>query len=131
MKKVEVPAPAPEVVKLGIDALKNLIGAAVHTVNRVVAITDPDSPGGKKITAMEGVGSAMVLFDMIPAILNAKQGYAQLLDMDDAEKAELITWAKEELALSSEKAEEFIMQCLKAFVEIAKAVDLATHLKTV
>jgi hypothetical protein len=120
----------PQVVgKLGIDALKNVIGAAVHTVNRVVVITAPDSPGGKKITTMEALGSATVLFDMIPAVLSAKQAYEELLEMDEEEKVELIEWATDELELPSEDAEAFIMQCLKAFVEIALAVKLAADLK--
>jgi len=119
----------PQVAKLGIDALKNLIGCAVHSVNRVIVITAPDSPGGKKVTAMEAIGSATVLLDMIPALLSAKQGYEELLDMDSEEKDELIEWAKDELQLPSEKAEEFIMQCLLVFVETAKAVDMAIDLK--
>jgi len=115
--------------KLGIEALKNVIGAGFGLTERIKEITAETSSGGKKVTIPEIIGSVSEVYDLAQAVLQAKQAYQEVLDLDEAEKDELMAWAKAEFDVADDKVEALVIQCLLCILEIAKTVELIIALK--
>lgn len=108
---------------LGIDALKNVIGAGYDVASRVIEITKETSPGGKKITIPEVIGSAGSAYDLVKAIPQARQAIEEVKDLTKEETNELLDWAEQELKLDNDKAEKIILTSMKAVLAIAELVE--------
>ena len=115
--------------KLGIDALKNVIGSGFHFTERVFAVTSVEGAGGAKVTIPELIGSAGIVYDMVKAVLQAKQAYAEVQDLDETEKKEMHNWAKTEFDIPNDKVEAIVVQSIVVLLEIATAVELIEDLK--
>ena len=115
--------------KLGIEALKNVIGAGFGLTERIKEITAETSAGGKKVTIPEIIGSVGEMYDIAQAVLQAKQAYEEVKDLSEEEKDELIAWAATEFDVADDKVEALVIQCILCVLEIAKTVELITALK--
>ena len=115
--------------KLGIEALKNVIGAGFGLTERIKEITAETSSGGKKVTIPEIIGSVGEVYDIAQAVLQAKQAYEEVVDLSEEEKDELIAWAGTEFDVTNDKVEALVIQCILCVLEIAKTVELITTLK--
>lgn len=110
--------------KLGIDSIKNIVGAAFDAANRVIAVTAPDSPGGKKITLPEIIGSTGEAFNLARALAEAPTAIKQVEDLDDNEQSELEAWAEETLPVKPGKAKKIIVQSIRVIMELGELVTV-------
>ena len=110
--------------KLGIEALKNVIGAGFEVAHRGIEVTAPDSPGGKKITTGEVIGSVGPAFSLLKAVPQAKQAWEEVQDLSKEEESELLAWAAETFPIDNQKAEDVVLCSIQIVLDIAELVEI-------
>ena len=111
---------------LGIEAIKNGIGAGFGLTNKIAEITAESSAGGKKVTLPELIGSVGEVYDIARAALQAKQIYAEVQDLTDEEQKELELWVEQTLNVPNDKTKKIIVQSLVVVMEIGELVFILT-----
>ena len=103
----------------GIDALKNAIGSTI----KIAKTADLALEDGK-VSIMEGVKLAMAGFSFWNAVKNVAQLKAEYLDLDEAEKAELIAYFAQEFDLKNDDTELLIEQVFAGLLQLGNLITL-------
>jgi len=90
---------------IGIEDIKALLDYGFSFGFRVKEVVADDSPGGKKVTLPEIVGSLNLLFKIPSIVASAPLAYEQWQDVDEAEAAELKQFFAEKFDIANDKIE--------------------------
>jgi len=109
---------------MNIDSIEVLLDYGFSLAYRIKEVTADDSPGGKKVTFPEIVGSLNLLFKIPSLIVQAPLAYEQWKDVDEEEALVL----KEKFALkfdiADDKREEAVEEVWGILVRIGRVIAL-------
>jgi len=103
--------------KLNIVELKE----ALKTIVDISVTIDKDLEDNK-LSLMEKIDIAIKSIKLISVIKNIKVIWAQYKDLDDEEKAELITYFKEKFDLRNDLTEEIIERIFEAIINLQEII---------
>ena len=109
---------------LGTENIKELLDYGFSLANRIKTIKDLDSPGGEKITWTEVLGSLGLITKIPGAIGNAKEAYAEWLDLDDVETIDIKIYFSEKFDLANDKVEEIFEEVWGILLGLGKLISL-------
>lgn len=108
----------------GIEKMKVVLMFIINLGERFEKITREDSPGGKKVTWGEVLGSALLLKD-VPSLIKAiPELKAEFLDLDETEKQELKDYVKVELDLEDDAVEKMIEKAWNTLVSLSSLIGM-------
>lgn len=98
----------------GTDLIKKAIGVGMAVAQGINNALADDN----KISFWEGLGLAGKVFPIAEVINSRKDLIDELKDLDEAEKMELVEWAKKQYSIPNEKAEITVIKALQLFVNV-------------
>lgn len=101
-------------LNLGIDQLKEVLTFGASFGNALGSALQDDG----RITLGEYVLFIGPLLKLAPAVEDIDVALAQLLDMDETEKQELLEFAKTEFDIADDDAEVFVEDTLRVALEV-------------
>ena len=109
---------------IGIENIKSLLDYGFSFGFRIKEVVSDDSPGGKKVTLPEIVGSLDLVFKIPALIAQAPLAYQEWQDVDEAEAEELKAHFAEKFDVPDEKIEQVIEEVWGILVRIGNLIAL-------
>lgn len=109
---------------IGIESIKTLLDYGFSFGFRVKEVVADDSPGGKKVTFPEIIGSLDLLFKIPGVIASAPLAYKEWQDISPEEAEELKAYFAEKFDVPNEKIEQVIEEVWGILVRIGNLIAL-------
>ena len=109
---------------LGTENIKDLLDYGFSLAGRIKTVRDLDSPGGEKITWTEVLGSLGLITKIPKVIGDAKEAYAEWLDLDPVEVVEIKDYFSEKFDLPNDKVEEIFEEVWGILLGLGKLITL-------
>jgi hypothetical protein len=109
---------------IGIESIKTLLDYGFSFGFRVDEVVADNSPGGKKVTFPEIVGSLDLLFKIPTVIASAPQAYKEWQDIDPDEADELKAYFAAKFDVPDDKIEAVVEEVWGILVRIGNLIAL-------
>jgi hypothetical protein len=109
---------------IGIESIKTLLDYGFSFGFRVKEVVADDSPGGKKVTLTEIVGSLDLLFKIPAIVAQAPLAYEQWQDIDEDEAKELKQHFADKFDIADDKIEAVTEEVWGILLHLGNLIDL-------
>lgn len=112
------------VEQVGIDKIKKLVTVVGRGIDGYVRAKHPESPGGEKVTLLEGIGIVLTNTpDVLDIALHIRELGLQFADLDEQEKKEVIEHFRDTFDIPNELAE------IRVEIAFTVALNIAYEVK--
>ncbi len=109
---------------MGIENFKELLDYGFSWAFRIKEVTADTSPGGKKLTLPEIVGSLNLLFKVPSIIASAPIAFDEWQEIDESEAAELKAYFAEKFDIADDKIEAAVEEAWQILLHIGNLIEL-------
>ena len=108
----------------GTEKIKELLDYGFSLATKIETITSDDSPGGKKVTWTEVIGSINLIAKIPRIIGSAKEMYMEWLDLDATEIADLKVYFADKFDLPNDNVEAIFEEVWGILLSIGNLIKL-------
>jgi hypothetical protein len=109
---------------MGTENIKSLLDYGFGLGSKIKEITAADSPGGKKVTITEIIGSIGMIVKIPSVIAEAPLAYQEWKDLDDTEAAEIKEYFAAKFDIADDKIEALTEEVWGMLVRIGKIIAI-------